>query len=230
MQYIAELIAGWSTVSVMMRLILAMVVGMVVGMEREIRNRGAGIKTHVLVCTGAALAMIVGEYVSSRFPGSDSDLTRLGAQVISGVGFLGVGTIVVTGHNEVKGLSTAAGLWACAITGLAAGIGYLQGTLLSLGVILFTFAVLSKIDDNLKKYSKEITIYLEFSGNEGVKNFFREMHRQGVKVMNCNLNRIGKGDKGFSAVAVLELPRHNKRDEILEFIAMDEGIRYFDQL
>ena len=86
----------------------------IIGLDREYKNKGAGIKTHALVCIGAAMAMIVNEYVFREFPNMNTDITRLGAQVISGIGFLGVGTIMMNGRSEVKGLTTAAGLWACA--------------------------------------------------------------------------------------------------------------------
>jgi putative Mg2+ transporter-C (MgtC) family protein len=230
MKEMIDLIQGWSTMAVFLRLLLAMVVGIVIGMEREIRNRGAGIKTHVLVCIGAALAMIVSEYVMWHFPGARADMNRFGAAVIGGVGFLGVGTIVVTGRNEIRGLTTAAGLWACAITGLCAGIGYVQGTLIALAFILFTFAVLSRIDVKLHRYSRELMVYIEFTGNEGVKEFLREMHAKRVKIRSCSLNKIEKEDTGMSAVAVMELPEHSMSDEVIEYIASADGIRYFDQM
>ena len=86
----------WSLLSMVLRMSAAMIVGLAVGIDRGLKRRGAGIKTHVLVCLGAAVVMMTGQYMSVHFP-SESDLGRLGAQVISGVGFLGVGTIIVTG-------------------------------------------------------------------------------------------------------------------------------------
>ena len=121
--FVAET-AAWGAHAVFLRLLIATLVGLAIGIDREFHNKGAGIKTHVLVCIGAAMAMIVSEYVLHQFPDANGDINRIGAQVISGVGFLGVGTILVTGKNEVRGLTTAAGLWACACIGLAAGIGF----------------------------------------------------------------------------------------------------------
>ena len=99
--WIVDTTAGWSTLGVAMRLFLALIVGLVVGIDRELKRRGAGIKTHVLVCVGAAAVMITSEYLMVKF-GGDLDISRMGAQVISGVGFLGVGTIIVTGRNQVR--------------------------------------------------------------------------------------------------------------------------------
>ena len=98
----------------------------------------------------------------------NTDITRLGAQVISGIGFLGVGTIMMNGRSEVKGLTTAAGLWACAGVGLAAGIGFAEGTLLAVIFILFIFRVLAPLDKKLHKNSKRIDLYMEFKDSESI--------------------------------------------------------------
>ena len=114
-----DYVHGWSIGSMIIRLVIAMLIGMIIGLDREIKNRGAGMKTHALVCIGAALAMMISEYVFFTFPDAKADMNRIGAQVISGVGFLGVGTIIVTGRNQIQGLTTAAGLWVCACACLA---------------------------------------------------------------------------------------------------------------
>ena len=109
---VMNLVKEWNVTGICLRLALATFVGVIIGLDREYKNKGAGIKTHALVCIGAAMAMIVNEYVFREFPNMNTDITRLGAQVISGIGFLGVGTIMMNGRSEVKGLTTAAGLWA----------------------------------------------------------------------------------------------------------------------
>ena len=98
------------------KLLLALFCGGLLGIEREQKKRPAGFRTYMLVCVGATLVMITNEFLGTRYAGIDP--TRMGAQVISGIGFLGVGTIIVTGDNRVKGLTTAAGLWATACVGL----------------------------------------------------------------------------------------------------------------
>lgn len=159
---IMNLVKEWNVTGICLRLALATFVGVIIGLDREYKNKGAGIKTHALVCIGAAMAMIVNEYVFREFPNMNTDITRLGAQVISGIGFLGVGTIMMNGRSEVKGLTTAAGLWACAGVGLAAGIGFAEGTLLAVIFILFIFRVLAPLDKKLHKNSKRIDLYMEF--------------------------------------------------------------------
>lgn len=137
------------------RLVLACVLGGIVGYERERGNRPAGFRTHILVCVGSALVMITSEYMFNVFYGkTDMDPARLGAQVISGIGFLGAGTIVREGFN-VKGLTTAASLWAVACVGLAAGIGFYEGAIITTILICITLIVLKKIESQMtikKKY------------------------------------------------------------------------------
>ena len=123
-------------VSVMFRLILAMVCGGMIGLERGRKRRPAGFRTYMLVCLGAALTMLLSQYEFAMVMGPwkgiaqelgmKTDVSRFGAQVINGIGFLGAGTILVTGRQEVKGLTTAAGLWASACMGLAIGAGFYE--------------------------------------------------------------------------------------------------------
>ena len=110
-----------TAVGIFVRIIVAMLLGGLIGLERGIKNRPAGFRTYMLVSIGACIVMLVNQY-SYQATGA-GDPTRMGAQVISGIGFLGAGTIIVTSHNQIKGLTTAAGLWASACVGLAAGIG-----------------------------------------------------------------------------------------------------------
>ena len=141
--YIREL----NMLSILIRLILAVVTGVLIGIDRRMKRRGAGIKTHVLVCLGATIVMMTGQYISIYF-GTGQEVSRMGAQVVSGIGFLGVGTIIVTGRNQVRGLTTAAGLWACACTGLALGIGFYEGALLVLLFIYITFIGVSSFQNS----------------------------------------------------------------------------------
>ena len=153
-----EIAQGWSLEALIIRMFWAMLVGTLIGIDREMKNRSAGIKTHVLVCIGAALVMMTSQYIQVAFPEVKADLNRIGAQVISGVGFLGVGTIIVTGKNQVRGLTTAAGLWACACCGLAVGIGFIEGTVIALIFIMFTLKVLNLLDVRIHKNAKILDI------------------------------------------------------------------------
>ncbi len=129
-----------------LRLMLAMVVGGLVGLEREIHDRPAGLRTHILVCLGAALIMIISVRVSLSMVGiTDSDPARIAAQVVSGIGFLGAGTILREGAT-VRGLTTAASLWMSAALGLGAGAGLYVETGLATALTLVSLSVLSRLD------------------------------------------------------------------------------------
>ena len=114
--------------SMVLRILLAILLGGIIGMERGMKNRPAGLRTYMLVCLGACIVMLTNQYVYQTY--GVGDPVRMGAQVISGIGFLGAGTIIVTSRNQIKGLTTAAGLWASACVGLAVGIGLYEVAIL----------------------------------------------------------------------------------------------------
>ena len=103
------------------RIILSVLFGGILGMERGMKNRGAGLRTYMLVCLGSCVVMMTNQFLYQSYQSGDP--ARLGAQVINGIGLLGAGTIIVTKRNQIKGLTTAAGLWTSACAGLALGIG-----------------------------------------------------------------------------------------------------------
>mgnify|MGYP001108824559 CR=1 FL=1 len=112
--------------SVAFRMILACICGGIIGIEREYKHRPAGFRTHILICLGASMTTMTSQYLSLVM-NYTTDISRLGAQVISGIGFIGAGTIIVTKRQRVKGLTTASGLWTVAIVGLAIGAGFYEG-------------------------------------------------------------------------------------------------------
>ena len=136
-----EMINGYNTVSILFRLFLAVVCGGIIGFDRGRKRRPAGFRTYMIVCLGAALTMLISQHMFWR--GYATDLSRLGAQVVSGIGFLGAGTIIVTGRQQIKGMTTAAGLWASACMGLAIGAGFYTGALICCVLIILTVVVFS---------------------------------------------------------------------------------------
>lgn len=225
-----RIISEWNTVSIGMRLICSMFIGVIIGIDREYKNRGAGIKTHVLVCLGSTLVMMVGEYIAFQFPDSKVDITRIGAQVVSGVGFLGVGTIIVTGKNQVKGLTTAAGLWVCACTGLAVGIGFVQGAILTVLLIIFTLKGLSFLERVMHKYKKRFDMYIEFESNKSIKIFISKMRERKVKISNMNFVKESLKDDGPMAIVTCEISKIREREEFLEILREMNGIKYLEEL
>jgi putative Mg2+ transporter-C (MgtC) family protein len=126
---------------VVLRLAVAAGLGAAVGFERELRDREAGMRTHLLVALGSCLFTLVSAYGFSEFLASGdavvrADPARIAAQIVTGIGFLGAGAIMRQGLN-IRGLTTAAGLWVVAAIGMAVGAGYYAGALLGTGVVLF---------------------------------------------------------------------------------------------
>lgn len=155
--------------SIIVRCLLAAVLSGIIGMQRGKHGRAAGLRTHILVSIGAALTAMLGLYVSDSL-GYFSDPLRVGAQVISGIGFLGVGTILIKGDAKITGLTTAAGLWATAAIGLACGTGFYEGALIVALIVIITFTILIKVEFNINKRVKQIYIYLEINDTKKVSD------------------------------------------------------------
>jgi len=151
---------------IFLRLAVAGILGGIIGFEREFSNRPAGFRTHILVCMGSALVMVTSEFLFLNYADKTNiDPARLGAQVISGIGFLGAGTIIRDGIN-VRGLTTAASLWAVACVGLASGIGFYGGAIAATVLIFTTLILLKKLE--YKVAPKYRNIYVVSDGQVGV--------------------------------------------------------------
>ena len=227
---IISLIKEWSVAGIFLRLLLATAVGVIIGLDRGYKNKGAGIKTHALVCLGAAMSMIVNEYVFREFPGSNTDITRIGAQVISGIGFLGVGTIMITGRNEVKGLTTAAGLWACAGIGLSAGIGFAEGTVIKQIINIIILKVLDPLDKKMHRNSKNLDLYLEFKDSEGIRKFIEDLRNKNVDIVDLDFRKDRLGRNIPVATVSVKLPYYGKKMEFKEYLRNMEFITYFEEV
>jgi len=219
---------GWSVLSVSLRLVFSVATGIIIGVDRAMKRRGAGIKTHVLVCLGAALVMLTGQFIQLNYEGT-MDVARLGAQVINGVGFLGVGTIIVTGRNQVRGLTTAAGLWACACIGLAIGIGFIDGAAIAVVLAMFTFKVMNRVDSWIHKYAKIFDLYVEFPTNKSVSVFVNQLHERNIKISNFELGKSKIKGEGPNALICIELKERGQRDKILHEIRSMDCVRYLEE-
>ena len=130
--------------SVAVRLLLAMLFGGTIGFERGIRHRAAGLRTHMLLSVGAASTMMVSQFLYASYDVGDP--ARLSAQVISGIGFLGAGTVIITRHNEIKGLTTAASVWATACMGLAVGVGFYECAIIMYILLIIILLLMNVLD------------------------------------------------------------------------------------
>ena len=155
--------------SVIIRLVLAMAVGGLIGIERGKQGRAAGMRTHILVCIGAALTVMIGFYAREVLGITNSDPLRISAQVISGIGFLGVGTILIKGRFQITGLTTAACVWATATIGLALGAGFYAGALVAFAATFLTVTVLHKLEYKLGKSQRRYGVYVEISSDKHIR-------------------------------------------------------------
>ena len=214
--------SAWNLLAVTIRLLFALLVGLIIGIDRERKRRVAGIKTHILVCLGSALVMITSQYMMVEF-GEVADISRMGAQVISGVGFLGVGTIIVTGRNQVKGLTTAASIWVCACVGLAAGIGFIEGVIIVLILLVLTLKVLGKLDTVVRKTGKEVDLYIEFIDNKSLLQFCDKIKADGHRIVKM---QIGKCDGENEYPNALFSIRTKDRDHIEKLAVEIRRLKY----
>lgn len=179
---------GLNLSSIVLRLVLAALFGGIIGFERQSTKKPAGLRTHMLICIGSALVMLTGQYVYTTITPA-VDPTRLGAQVISGIGFLGIGTIIVVGRHHVRGLTTAAGLWASACMGLAIGIGFYYGAIVG-GVLIFVVeTVLRRIDTNIMKFSRTMNIYIEVDTIANINRVREYISTQYAQIQNMVMTR-----------------------------------------
>ncbi|MBQ5781207.1 MAG: MgtC/SapB family protein, partial [Spirochaetaceae bacterium] len=224
-----DFVGSWGTAQIAIRVFLALVVGVGIGFERGVKRRGAGIKTHALVCIGATLTMITGQYIHQNFGGS-MEISRIGAQVVSGIGFLGVGTIMVTGRNQVRGLTTAAGLWACACIGLALGIGFIEGALIAFAFVLFTLLILNYIDTILPRYTKIFYFYIEFDSHKDVAKFIQEMRTRNYKISDFELTKSKIKGEGPSATCTVEISKREKGVYALDDLRSMPWIKFIEEI
>ena len=177
---VLELLQELTPWSVLFRTALSLLFGGCIGLERGYHGRAAGLRTHILVCLGACMSAMIGLFAAWEL-GFSNDPLRVGAQVVSGIGFLGVGTIIVQNHSQVTGLTTAAALWATACVGLAVGIGFYSGALVAFLAILVTTTLLIRLEKHSKVTDTNVC-YVEFFDSEKAKAFCKDMMPYATKV------------------------------------------------
>ena len=215
-----------TTVSVLVRLFFAVICGGAIGIEREHKRRTAGFRTHILICLGAAMTTMISQFLLYNMH-LYTDIGRLGAQVIAGIGFIGAGTIIVTKRRQVKGLTTAAGLWTCAIIGLASGAGYFEAGLLSTIIILLAEIFFSRFEYWVLENAKNINIYVEYTGNENLDSVIRLLKSYRVVIIDLEITKSGVNS---CAIFQLQLPKKVSHDKIMTSISASEGIISVEEL
>ena len=226
-----DVLAGINFGSVCFRLVLAILCGGVIGFERAKKLQAAGFRTYILVCLGSTIAMITNEFISLSTNMGDG--ARLGAQVISGIGFLGAGPILVTSRNQIRGLTTAAGLWACACLGLSVGIGFYTLAIFGTLVISIVLAILPKIESTFNRKSNFFEIHIEFQTRENLKQFINLIRQMNFQVISIEHNSAYSAS-GLSvytiSLKVLEKKKRINHQEYLDAFSKLEYVNYVEEI
>lgn len=216
--------------SVLLRPVVAAILGGLIGLERERKRRPAGFRTYMLVCMGAALAMMLGQYVDS-LGGTRSDMSRFGAQVINGIGFLGAGTVLVTGKQEVKGLTTAAGLWASACMGLAIGAGFYECVLLAVLLIFLVVRVLRKLEVAMVERGRNLNVFVVFESLDDLSAIIAAIKAQDAQIYEVEIEKSTEAHgKRPGALFALHLSKSQSHARFLATLSEVECIYYIEEL
>lgn len=212
-----------------LRLLTALIMGGVLGLERGMKNRPAGLRTYMLVCVGSCLIMMTNQYIYQAT--GTGDPTRMSAQVISGIGFLGAGTIVVTQHNQIKGLTTAAGLWACAAAGLALGIGFYEAALAGGAAIYVVLTLLQRMDDRMHRKGRLLDIYFELAKGYPLGEFVRSVRSLDLDISSIHMESDVVLSDGSSAfIATVKTKNRTDHKNILALLNKLEGLAYLEEI
>jgi putative Mg2+ transporter-C (MgtC) family protein len=215
--------------AIVIRILAAIIVGGFIGLERGMKNRPAGLRTYMLVCVGACLIMLTNQYIY-QFTGS-GDPMRLGAQVVSGIGFLGAGTIIVTKHNQIKGLTTAAGLWASAGVGLALGIGFYEAAFTaSIGIYLI-LAILQHWEHRVHKKVRLLDVYIELLNTVPLNEFAQNLRALNLQIEGIQFEPDNAVEGNTRAIVfTLKSPKKEDHSKLLEKIKGLSGIAHLEEL
>ena len=215
--------------SIVIRILVAIVLGGVIGLERGMKNRPAGLRTYMLVCVGSCLIMMTNQFLYQTT--GTGDPARMSAQVISGIGFLGAGTIVVTSHNQIKGLTTAAGLWTSACIGLAIGIGLYEVALIAGLCVFLVLTLLHEMDYFMRSRTRTLDAYIELDHTITLGKFIRNIREQGLEISNIQREHdVAYDSDVISFTATIKGQKKTHQDELMRLIRRMEGVKYLEGL
>ena len=214
---------------IILRVLISVAIGGLIGLERGMKNRPAGLRTYMLVCVGACVVMLTNQYTYQVYQVGDP--VRMGAQVISGIGFLGAGTIVVTSRNQIKGLTTAAGLWTAGGIGLAIGIGLYEVALAASVAVFIIQTVLHQLDFRVRKKAHILEAYVELNQQTHLGNFLKEARDRGLEPSNVQLDHedVVSGSQ-LSFIVTIKGKKSQNQDAMFTQLRKLEGVEYIEIL
>ncbi len=224
MLYSLDFLRGMDMVGVTLRIVLALVCGGMIGIERAEKRRPAGFRTHILICLGAAITAMtsVHLFVTMRYY---LDVARMAAGVVSGIGFIGAGTIMVTQRRRVKGLTTAAGLWVVAVVGLCCGFGFYEGAGYTTGLVLVAEVFFGKVEYRLLRNNREFAVYVEYAKPSCLEEMVDRCHMLGVKIVDLEITQKNDETGGASAMLALSSRQGAGKEEIFQALVGVDDVR-----
>lgn len=230
MLHILDFARDMSFAGVAARLVAAVLCGGLVGLEREFKRRPAGMRTHILICLGAAITLLTNLYLYQTMHLS-TDVARMGAQVLSGIGFIGAGTIIVTKRKRVKGLTTAAGLWTVAGVGLICGAGYLELALFTTAMVLLAEMLLVKLEYRFVRKIEDVNLYIEYKHSICIEQIMAALKKESISVSNLEITRINDGEEHrYCAVIEIQASREKLDGDILRALNGIEDVTNVEEL
>ena len=214
---------------IILRVLISVAIGGLIGLERGMKNRPAGLRTYMLVCVGACVVMLTNQYTYQVYQVGDP--VRMGAQVISGIGFLGAGTIIVTSRNQIKGLTTAAGLWTAGGIGLAIGIGLYEVAIAASAAVFIILTVLHQLDFRVRKKAHILEAYVELDQQTHLGNFLKEARDRGLEPSNVQLDHedVVSGSQ-LSFIVTIKGKKSQNQDAMFTQLRKLEGVEYIEIL
>lgn len=215
--------------AVVLRIAAAAVLGGLLGLERGLKNRPAGMRTYMLVCVGSCLIMLTNQFIFQCY--KTGDPVRMGAQVVSGIGFLGAGTIIITRRTQIKGLTTAAGLWASAGVGLALGVGFYEAAIAGALAVFSVMTLMQKMDSKMHRMSRTVEIYVELSPEISLGDLLRALRDMEIEVTDLQQEHDAYTEQDIRAyIATLRPRKRTKHIKLLEMLSKIHGIVYLEEL
>ena len=203
--------------AIVVRILISLAFGAILGLDRGLKSRPAGLRTYILVCVGSCIVMMTNQYVYQVF--DTGDPVRMAAQVVSGIGFLGAGTIIVTRRNQIRGLTTAAGLWASACVGLAIGIGLYEIALVGGLAVVIVLTSLGHWDLFIRRRARDVDVYIELPVSFSFAVFLEKLRQQGLGISNLQFSG-GEGSASDRLGFVCTLSCAQRMDHALMFAAV----------
>ena len=213
-----EILRGVGLPGIISRLVCAVLCGGLIGIERETKRRSAGFRTHTLICIGASLTTLISKYMV-EYMELPTDPARLGARVIAGMSFIGAGAIIVTSRRQVKGLTTAAGLWTAAIIGLAIGVGYYEVALIAVALVLIAEIFLSKLEYAIISNARLMNVHIEFREAAEINTIVGVLISKNIEVTDIEYTRAASANGAVpNAILSLRFRKKTAHENVLQIL------------